>query len=201
MQTMTDYFMLYLKNYKRAWLISFALLCILFAGVSVAANTSSIHIKSAEITQAEENYVLIAELDYTFGSQIEEALNKGVPLNFIVEFQLSSPRKYWFDDEIFSQSEHVIISYYALSRQYLVNRSGRQESYPTLQAAKESLEKIRQVLMLDKHLLKKGDNYQAAIRVRLDQKKLPKPLQIEASGSDDWTMLSERYRWVPNLNL
>jgi hypothetical protein len=39
--------------------------------------------------------------------------------------------------------------------------------------------------------------YLAAIKVRLDQTKLPKPVQVEAIGSDDWNIASERYRWTP----
>ena len=98
-----------------------------------AANPSSIHIKNAELNSLEDAYVLNSELDISLSPFIEDALNKGIPLTFLVEFQLSTPRKYWFDDEVVSQSHHVTLSYHALSRQYLVNRSGRQQSYSSLQ--------------------------------------------------------------------
>jgi len=35
--------------------------------------------------------------------------------------------------------------------------------------------------------------------MRLDPKKLPKVLQGDAMGSDDWKMSSQRFEWVPSL--
>jgi hypothetical protein len=176
-------------------MIAFAVsLC--FTSLSYAAN-SNIHIKSAELLQGDENFWLTANFDINLNPVIEDALNKGVPLTFLIEFQLSSPRKYWFDDEIITQTQYFSLSYHALSRQYLVNRNGRQQSFASLQQAKDEISEIKPWLVLDKKLLKKGDAYLAAIKVRLDQSKLPKPIQVEAIGSEDWSIASERYRWTP----
>ena len=202
MQSMMGCFMPYYKKTKHVFLgVLFMLAVLLSVHSAHAANVSNIHIKSAELSQLEEAYVLNSEFDISLSPFIEDALNKGIPLTFLVEFQLSTPRKYWFDDEVVSQSHHVTLSYHALSRQYLINRSGRQQSYSTLQKAKEDLSKIKDWSVFDKRALKKGEVYQAALRVRLDQSKLPKPLQVEAAGSEDWSILSERYRWIPSFNL
>ncbi len=91
----------------------------------------------------------------------------------------------------------MTVSYHALSRQYLINRDSHQQSFATLQEAKAAFSRLREWQVLDKNLLKKGESYQAALRVRLDQSKLPKPLQVDALGSGDWNMVSERYRWTP----
>lgn len=199
---MMGFFMPCYKKTKYV-ILSFIFLLSLSIGVSssFAASLSSIRIKTAELIALEDNYVLNSEFDLSLSPFIEEALNKGIPLTFLVEFQLSTPRKYWFDDEVVSQSHHVTLSYHALSRQYLIHRSGRQESYASLQKAKEDLSKIKSWQVLDKRVLKKGESYQAALRIRLDQTKLPKPLQVEATGSEDWSIMSERYRWVPMFNL
>lgn len=200
MQSMMGCFMPYYKKTKYVFLnIIFMLGMLVTLHSAHAASPSSIHIKNAELNSLEDAYVLNSELDISLSPFIEEALNKGVPLTFLVEFQLSTPRKYWFDDEVVSQSHHVTLSYHALSRQYLVNRSGRQQSYSSLQKAKEDLSKIKDWVVFDKRALKKGEAYQAALRVRLDHSKLPKPLQVEAAGSEDWSILSERYRWVPSF--
>ena len=140
---------------------------------------------------------MTADFDINLSPLIEDALNKGVPLTFLVEFQLSSPRKYWFDDEIVTQTQSVTLSYHALSRQYLVNRNGHQQSFASLQQAKEEISSIKGWSVVDKKLIKKGESYIAAIKIRLDQTKLPKPVQVEAIGSEDWSIASERYRWTP----
>ena len=196
---MMVYFMPCYKSAKRfcAPFIFLALvLSISFSSLSYAAS-SAIHIRSAELLSTEENYALAADLDISLSPVIEDALNKGVPLTFLVEFQLSTPRRYWFDDEIVTQTQFVTLSYHALSRQYLVNRNNRQQSFANLQQAKEEISNVKSWAVVDKKLLKKGEVYYAAIKVRLDQTKLPKPLQVEAVGSDDWNMASERYRWTP----
>jgi hypothetical protein len=35
--------------------------------------------------------------------------------------------------------------------------------------------------------------------MRLDHKKLPKALQVEGMGSNDWKMSSQRFEWTPNI--
>jgi Domain of unknown function (DUF4390) len=196
---MMVYFMPYYKSVNRFYgsilLITFTIL-LAFTNLAHATN-SNIHIKSTELLGNEETYELTADFDINLSPLIEDALNKGVPLTFLVEFQLSSPRKYWFDDEIVTQTQSVTLSYHALSRQYLVNRNGHQQSFASLQQAKEEISSIKGWSVVDKKLLKKGESYIAAIKIRLDQTKLPKPVQVEAIGSEDWSIASERYRWTP----
>lgn len=186
------------KNNALAWAVS--LLLIGYA-TFVWATASSLHIKMAELTLVEETYHLNADFDVDFSDEVQEALNKGVPLNFLVEFQIVSPRHYWFDDEIVTVSSRVTLSYHALSRQYLLNRNNHQLSFSTLQEAKEEFSHLHDWQVVEKSLLKKGEIYQAALRIRLDQSKLPKPLQVDALSSEDWNMVSERYRWTPALAL
>ena len=198
---MMVYFMPYYKSAKRFLAHITCIVLTVFIVFSTLANAASsgIHIKSAELLAVDESYSLSTDFDISLSPVIEDALNKGVPLTFLLEFQLSSPRKYWFDDEIVTQTQFVTLSYHALSRQYLVNRSGHQQSFSNLQQAKDDISNIKAWSVVDKKLLKKGESYIAAIKVRLDQTKLPKPVQVEAIGSDDWSIASERYRWTPVL--
>ena len=43
--------------------------------------------------------------------------------------------------------------------------------------------------------LAKGVRYEAAVRLRLDVNALPKPFQVNALASRDWSLQSEWYRW------
>jgi hypothetical protein len=106
------------------------------------AATSSLNIKTAELVLVEDAYLLNADIETVFSDQIEDAINKGVPLNFLVEFQLVAPRKYWFDDEIVTATSEVTLSYHALSRQYLFQRNGHQHSFISLQEVKTEFSKI-----------------------------------------------------------
>lgn len=156
-------------------------------------------IKEAVFAPIAENYVLNIDLTAQLGDEIEAALHKGVALDFLIEYKLSKPRKYWFDDEIASGRQQVVLSYHALSRQYLVKRENRQKSFATWQEAKDEFTHVRDWNVFSKELVKKGDTYQAAVLIRLDPSRLPKPLQIEASSSEVWNLSSEPYLWQPGF--
>ena len=40
-----------------------------------------------------------------------------------------------------------------------------------------------------------GARYEAALRLRLDVNQLPKPFQVSALASREWTLQSEWHRW------
>jgi Domain of unknown function (DUF4390) len=171
-----------------------SLLC---APVLVRAADSSIVINSAELQLQDEHYVLNADVDINFDEAIEAAINKGVALNFVVEFQVVSPRKYWFDDEIVTTSSTVSLSYHALSRQYLVARDKHQKSFETLDEATQELALLEDWRVFDKSLIEKAGVYNAALLIRLDQTKLPKAIQVDAIGSEKWNLISQKFAWSP----
>jgi len=189
---MTDSFTHYCKKFNRLclWLMC----CLVFN-----AAAEGIQVKNAELVPIDNVYELNADFEIAFSPEVEAALNKGVQLSFLVEFQLVSPREYWFDDEVTTKSQLILLSYHALSRQYLINIDQHQKSFATLDEAKDELSRLRDWVVLDKSELVKGESYQAMLRFRLDHSRLPKALQVEALGSEKWTLVSERHRWVPNF--
>jgi hypothetical protein len=196
-------FMHYYKKIKLLLILQipawfFAFMLTLFA-TSAFAGPSSLTIKSAELVANDDAYVLNADVDMKFSEKIEEAINKGFELNFLIEFQLAKPRKYWFDDEIVTVSHGVTLSYHALSRQFLVIRGDQQKTFLRLDEAMDDLSDISGLKVFQKSEVEKGESYKAILLFRLDPKKLPKVLQGDAIGSDDWKMSSQRFEWVPSL--
>lgn len=173
-------------------LMAFALLNV----SSIAFAASSIIINQAELQPLDDYYALSADVDIFFDEAIVEAVSKGVPLHFLIEFQVVKPWQYWFDDEIVITSTSVSLSYHALSRQYLVNHGAHQKSFETLDEAKDALFEIYNWKVLDKSLIEKGETYNAALLVRLDQSKLPKAIQVDAIGSEKWNLTSQKYEWA-----
>lgn len=168
----------------------------LLSAFSIASVASSnINIKQAELQPLDDFYALSADIDVDLDDAIEEAVNKGVPLNFLIEFQVVSPRKYWFDDEIITATRSVMLSYHALSRQYLVNRGSHQKSFETMDEALQELMVIDNWKVLDRSLIEKNEIYNAALLVRLDQTKLPKAIQVDAIASEKWNLTSQKFEW------
>lgn len=187
------FFMRYYKKISLSLLLALSLL--LVTSLSFAAG-NSINIKSAELQLQDDYYGLNADVEMSFDKEIEEAVNKGVPLTFLIEFQIISPRKYWFDDEIVTTTRSVSLSYHALSRQYLVNRGGHQQSFASMSEAIQELVELSDWKVADKSLLEKNEVYNAALLIRLDQTKLPKAIQVDTIASEKWNLSSQKFEWM-----
>ena len=200
---MMAFFMPFYKKYKVVFTLKKMALIGLFVSVAAVAwaNPNSLQIISAELVPVEESYAVNAQLEMNFNTEIEDALNKGIPLTFLVEFQLYIPHRYWFDDEVVTTTNQVTLSYHALSRQYLINQGNHQQTFATILEAKDEFTHIHDWLVFEKALLKKDKNYRARLMIKLDQSKLPKPLQVEAMSSENWKMVSERFMWTPTFAL
>ena len=177
----------------------FLAFCLAFFSMAGLAANSSMSVKSAELKTQDDAYVLNADVDIKFSSAIEDAISKGFTLNFIIEFQLATPRKYWFDDEIATVTQRVSLSYHALSRQYLLVRGEQQKTFVRLDEAIDDLSSISDLKVFSKSQVEKGEPYNAGFLMRLDTKKLPKTLQGDGLVSEEWTMTTQRFEWQPTL--
>jgi Domain of unknown function (DUF4390) len=184
-----------MASFTRFYKKSSLTLALLFACTYLFA-ASTLQVKTAELTQREEFYSLDANIDVRFDKDIEEAINKGVPLSFLVEFQIVSPREYWFDDEIVTQTQSVVLSYHALSRQYLVTRSEHQLSFETLNEAAKELGNLQDWKVVESSLIEKGEPYKAALLIRLDKTKLPKAIQVDTLATEKWNLVSQKIEWA-----
>lgn len=175
------------------------LLAVLLLCVATGARADAgIQIKGAELSLVEEVYQLQAEFDLNFSQALEDALNKGVPLNFTVEFELSRPRWYWLDEVVASNQMQVRISYHALTKQYRLQAHDQQKTFASLAELKGELGHIQEWRVVERAQLKKRYSYEARLRMKLELTQLPKPLQVNALTSKDWNMESEWYQWILN---
>ena len=188
------FFTRYYKKLLNGIRLSAVFSLIIVSTIAFAAS-SSIDIKEAELQAIDDYYALSADVEVSFDDTIEAAVNKGVPLHFLIEFQVVKPRKYWFDDEIETVTRSVVLSYHALSRQYLVTRGTHQKSFESLAEAEQELMVIDDWKVLDKAQIEKNEPYNAALLVRLDQTKLPKAIQVDAISSEKWNLTSQKFEW------
>lgn len=170
-------------------ILAFSFSCLAWAAVN------AITVKSAELTSVDDYLHLNADFDIGFDNSIEVAINKGVALSFLVEFQIVEPREYWFDDEIVTVSKSFKLSYHALTKQYLVSDEIHQKSFESLSEARQQLSMVRDWRVVAKQQLEKGTSYRAAILMRLDKSKLPKAIQVDTLGSEHWNLVSPIYSW------
>ena len=169
-----------------------------------SASAAEIEISSAQLTAVDDGYAVSADFSFELSARLEEAVAKGVVLPFVVEFEISRPRWYWFDEKLQNRQMHIRLSYHALTRQYRVSTGGLHQSFSSLSEALRVLSRIRNWLVIDRGLAEKlglraGEPYQATLRMKLDISQLPKPFQIVAVGSRDWILSSEWKTWPLTL--
>jgi hypothetical protein len=159
-------------------------------------HAEGIAVTSASIEPAEDGWNLDAAFDVQFSQRLEEAVNRGVPLYFVVDFELSRPRWFWFDEKPVQLTQTYRISYTPLLRQYRLTVGTVYQNFTRFEEVTRVLSRLRGWHVADKGALKKDQVYQAAVRMRLDTAQLPKPFQLNAIASRDWSLASEWHRWT-----
>ena len=172
------------------------LVMLLFCMAASVRAETGIQVKAAELDMVDEVYQLKADFEINFSQAVEDALNKGVPLNFMVEFELNRPRWYWLDENISSAQRQLRISYHALTKQYRLQHQEQQKSFASLAELKSELGHIQEWRVVERSQLRKRYSYEARLRMKLDASQLPKPLQVNALASKDWSLESEWFQWV-----
>src|SRR4030095_9009059 len=84
------------------------------------ARADVVAVKAAQLTIEEGDVLLSAEFDLALTPALEEALQKGIPLYFTIEFELLNKRWYWLDEKVAQWSITYRVSYNSLTRQYRV---------------------------------------------------------------------------------
>ncbi len=180
---------------RLSWLAAlFALL--LGVATSGPARADGIEVKKAAFVTAEDGNFLEADFEITLTHTLEEALNKGVPLYFTLEFELIRPRWYWLNEKLANARQQYRLSYNALTRQYRVGVGTLYQNFGALSEALSFMSRVRLREIAEPGALAKGATYTAALRMRLDASQLPRPFQVSAVGSREWSISSDWHRWT-----
>lgn len=172
-----------------------ALAALLCAAVLVA-RAEEIDVHNVQLLPVEEGFVLNADFAFDFAPRLAEMVANGVPLYFVVEFELTRPRWYWFDEKAVAKRIQLRVSYHALSRHYRLSTGLLQQQFATLDEALNVLRRLRSWLVIDRSVVLADANYEAALRMRLDATLLPKPFQLSALTSRELTLESGWRRFV-----
>ncbi len=142
-------------------------------------------------------YRLNARVDLELSDVLLDALANGVDLYVDIDIEIIRRNNWWFDSEVAALSQRSVLSYYALSRSYVVRNlnTGIQTTYPSLYSALSAIGEVQNLPMLDVTLLEDEEQYFARLRTRIAIEELPLPLRAQAYLSGDWRLSSEWYTW------
>ncbi|MBI3376089.1 MAG: DUF4390 domain-containing protein [Betaproteobacteria bacterium] len=172
----------------------------LLSGVARLVCADEIEVRDVRLDEVEEGVVLSADFAFDFSPRLAHAVASGVPLYFLVEFELTRPRWYWFDEKAAARRQHVRLSYHAISRQYRLSTGALQQSFASVGEALAVLRRLRNWLVLERGMALSDADYQAEVRLRLDLSLLPKPFQVSALTSSELRLESgwRRFEFHPS---
>ncbi len=182
------------RSFKKSSLL-LLIAALAFMMLALPVRAEGILVRDAALVAADEAYYLEADFEISLNATLEEALNKGVPLYFLLEFEVIRPRWYWLDDKVVNTQQQYRLAYNALTRQYRLGIGAFYQNFNELGEALSFLSRVRRRQVLDIGVLSRGSVYAAAVRMRLDVSQLPKPFQLNALASRDWNLSSDWHRW------
>ena len=190
-----------LRRGPAAFQLLFVFVCIGLCYAPASQAQQRFDIRSAYVERAEGVYQLTATLDFDIGEGARAAVRDGAPFTLHLEIVVRRQRSYWLDEGVAALEQSYELVYHALSDRYLVRNlnSGEQVSYPTLDAALDSLRVISNLPILDQALVRPERRHEISLRASLDVRTMPDTLRFILFWSDDWRQRSEWYTWSPRL--
>jgi hypothetical protein len=168
-------------------------LCLMAAG---PARAESIAVQRASLQSDGSGWSLDARFEFELNSNLEDAVNKGIPVYFTTDFELSRPRWYWFDEQPVSVSQSIRLSFQPLTREYRVSTGGLQLGFASLNEALSVIKHVTSWHVIDRNQVHAGETYTASVRMQLDIALMPKPFQIDAVNNRDWNLASDWKRFT-----
>ena len=176
---------------RSLWLLAVLVLIAL----PLHARAGTITPVSAHLSASDDSYLLSAEFKVDLGPHLEEVVSRGMPLYFLLEFNLTRNRWYWANEHIASKTINYRLSYDALTRQYRLANGPLYQSFASLGEALRVMSHVFALPVVAKSEVKEGDTYQAELRLSLDRQQLPKPFQVDAIANSDWQVDAQTLHW------
>ena len=160
------------------------------------AGAADIPVVAASLRVEEDDVLLNAEFAFALTPALEEALEKGIPLYFTIDFELARKRMLWFPEKVAEWSITYRVSYSSLTRQYRVASGPLGQTFESLGDVQRFIGHVASRAVAHADDVTKGVRYEAAVRERLDVDQLPKPFQVNALASREWQLSSDWHRFA-----
>ncbi len=179
-----------------AWLL--AGLMALAWGPSRAAELSELRIE-----RTEDGVYLTAQFQLELPDTLVDALEKGIPVYFVIEADVLRERWYWYDQELVSARRYLRVAYQPLTRRWRLNVSSEPlahsglgvslaQHYDSLDEVMAAVQRVARWRIADAAALERDGRQTLRFRFRLDVSQLPRTFQMGALGQSDRAIAIER---------
>lgn len=180
--------------------------CLLWGGAAPArADAPVTEISLLRFERAGDAVLLSATVKFELSAAVEEALLKGVPVNFVAEADVFLERWYWTNKKVVSAERHMRLAYQPLTRRWRLSAASGvitkvglgvalNQNFETLAEALMAVQRLSRWKIADAAELDLEQPYLVEFRFRLDVSQLPRPLQIGTLGQTDWNIAAASSR-------
>ncbi|MBU1357245.1 MAG: DUF4390 domain-containing protein [Gammaproteobacteria bacterium] len=173
-----------------------------------AAQSYPASVNELRLEQADDGVYLSALVDFELPPLVEEVLDKGIAIYFVVEAEISRDRWYWTDLKVAQASRYMRLAYQPLTRRWRLNVSpvpitnsgfgvSLNQNFDSLADALDSVRRVGRLRMSDVADIGDHGVHTVMFRFRLDTSQLPRPFQIGVAGQSDWNISAERTARLP----
>lgn len=188
------FIMPYYKNDKRRLNAAMGVALAMLSAVGAARADFGMTMVHSEVVDNSIRFTAV--LTTALNPQVAEAIDKGIPVEVIVDVLLEEHRKIWWDPDLMDWELRRRVQYHALSKQYLVHGFGiASEGFDDLTAALKHLGTFKEMKLAVPERLKSKGDYRLYLRARLDIESLPAPLRPVAYTSSAWRLNTGWKKW------
>ena len=173
------------------------LLLTLLMCLGMAYADNAVQVDDFQLQRNEEGIYLSTRLNFELPPSLEDALNRGMPLSFVMQADVVRERWYWADKLVNRTERYVRLSYQPLSKRWRIYVSAQPiqstglgvslgQSYDSLPEALQNIQRISRWRIADLPAIETTTKQRLEFRFRLDLSQLPQPLQFGAFGGTGW---------------
>lgn len=186
-----------------AWLARALLVLALLLGLAPTHAAQPVALEELRVERTDGELFLFAQMRFELAPSVEDALRRGIPVQFVAEVRITRERWYWTDEKLVRAQRYTRIAYQPLTRRWRVNTSnepitgtelglGLTQYYDSLVDALAAVQRIAGWKVANATDLAGGGRQLLQFRFRLDSSQLPRTFQLGAVGQADWQLSIER---------
>jgi Domain of unknown function (DUF4390) len=182
---------------RRVWLGGLLIAGLALGPLAGAGAQPSVSVTSAVLEERDDpepGSYLNAQFELEPSPAIDDAVRRGIPMYFAIDFELVRTRWYWFNKPLASATLEYRLSYSPLTRQFRLSRGALAQPFETLNEALATIRVVRDWRVAGPGLAESPEHLLARVRLRLDTTMLPKPFQVDTLTNHDWALASD---WHP----
>ena len=186
-------------GFGHAWRVFWGALIFSLATSMAHAAGPTVELQSLRMQRGEDQWLVSAVWQFELPPSLEDALQKGVPLYFVTEAEVTRERWYFYDKRISRVERHVRLAFMPLTMRWRLSVSSQPfsnggsgmslaQNFETFAEAMDAVRRVAQWPIAPVADIDADAKHNLELRFRLDLTQLPRPLQIGMAGQSDWNL-------------